>query len=204
MRSKIKLAAAVILGLLALGAVNSPAASATDFTAASYPAALHGTSGSTHAFEVGTGVIQCQATFAGTMNAASTTQTMTPTYTSCQCYGLNCTVTMNGCDYALHSQASGTNGTLSILCPAGNEILIDTAGNLCNTHIKPQTGLGGLSYANNGNHIDVTTKITTMHMVVTGTFLCPVATSTKTFSDGKYTGSVTLQGNAGGTKIDVG
>lgn len=196
----------LLLALLAVGAAFSSAASATDFTAAKYPVSLHGESpaSAAHKFEVGGGVIECSATFAGTGTAASTSQTVAPSYV-CHCYGLNCTVTMNGCDYVLRTEAGlGQNGTLDIVCPAGKQITIDTAGNLCNTHIGPQTGLAGVSYANNGNHIDLTMNVKTMHMVVTGTILCPITTSTTTYTNGAYTGTATLKGDGGATKIDIG
>lgn len=207
MTRKFKVIGLALVAVLAMSAVVASSASATEFTAASYPVALSGSQpeGALHEFEVGSGNVKCTtATFTGTGSAATTTQTITPHYTGCTAFGLSATVTLNGCDYLFHSQASGLNGTVDIVCSGSNEIKIDTAGGLCDTHVKPQTGLGGITFANNGNHIDVTAKVTTIHAVVTGKFLCPVTTSTKTYTDSKYTGTVTLKGDNGATKIDVG
>lgn len=210
MKRKARQIGLALVGCLALAGVGAQGAQATEFTAGSYPVPLHGTqpAGSPHIFEVGNGSTQCStATFSGTLTGPTTVMTITPNYggaNGCESFGLKSTLTMNGCDFVFRTGSSGNSGTLDIECSAGQTITKDTAGNLCNTHIGTQTGLPGVTYANNGNHIDVVMNVTTIHAVVTGTIFCPVASSTTTYTNAKYTGAFTLKGNGGLVKIDVG
>jgi hypothetical protein len=96
----------------------------------------------------------------------STTITVTPTYTNCTAIsgGSNhkTTVTMNGCDYVLHTgETSGEEGryglTTDIVCPEGKDVQIEVypfagselGGVVCTLTVKAQTGLTGPTVASN-------------------------------------------------------
>lgn len=202
--SKLGTLAVALAFALTMGVSN---ASATEFTAASYPASLEAEqpAGAQHEFEIGSGNTRCTtAAFTGTLSGATTSITITPHFTGCTTFGLLSTVTMNGCDYRFNLPAAGNNGTTDIVCPSGNEIVVDTSGGLCDTHYKAQSGLPGIAYQNNGKHVDLIMKLTSIHAVVTGKFLCPIATTTKTFADAKYTGMLTVKASGGSIGFDVG
>lgn len=201
----LKVMGLALVAMLAMSAVVASAASATNFTAASYPVALSGSQpgGAPHTFAVGGGSVECEtAVFTGTGAAASETQTITPNYGgagACEAFGfLGATVTLNGCDYLFN-----VAGTVNLVCPSGKDVTIADELNLCVVHIGPQTGINGISYKNNGNHVDVTAASTNIKATVTkNSIFCPVAGGN--YTNASYSGTVTLKGDNGATKIDVG
>lgn len=203
MNRKLKILGHVLVAVMALSAVAASAASAANFTAASYPVSLHGEQPAEpkHVFYVGDGEVECETvTFTGTSTSASETQTITPYYGgtgACEAFGfVGATVQVNGCDYLFN-----VTGTVNLVCPTGREIKISDNLGICTVHVKPQTGINGISYANNGNHLDVTAASTNIHAVITGAF-CPA--TVKTHTNAAYSGKVTLKGNGGVVKIDKG
>ena len=176
-------------------------------TNGTYPVTLEGSqTGGKHRFVVNGAVTECEtATFtSGSLSAPTGTLTITPNYGgagACEMFGIKgATITVNGCDYRLTSVAGGaTTAKVTIECPAGQQITFDTPFNVCDLHVKPQGGLGHVTYANAGGHVTLTLNVTGIHAVQTGAF-CPVMPGT--YTTATYTGSVTLKG-AGGKAIDV-
>jgi hypothetical protein len=207
MNRKFKAVGLALVAVFAMSAMIASPASATEFTAAKYTTTFHGEqpAGQKHVFEVNGANVECNtATFSGQIAGPTTNLTVTPNYGGaggCTAFGLNATVTVpSTCDFVFHTEASGLNGTVDVEC-TGAPITIDTALNTCNTHVASQTGLKGVSYKNNGEHVDVDAKVTGITATVTGTFLCPVVQKTETYKNASYTGTVTVKGN---NKIDVG
>lgn len=194
----------LVLGAMLVGAGG---AHATEFTASAYPIQVSAqqAEGAKHKIQIGSGTTECETvTFSATLSAESTELTVKPFYAGCKAFGLTSTVTGNGCAFVFHTEAgSGMSGTTDIECPAGKSFTIDTPANLCNTHYGSQTGIEGVSYENSGNHILLTMNLTTIHAVVTGTIFCPVTTTTTTYTNAKYTGTMTLKGDGGATKLDL-
>lgn len=187
---------------LVIGAAGAQVATAANFTGASYPVNLHGEqpAGGPHIFSVGGGEVECNtATFSGELPFNVDYIVLRPNYgnhNECEAFGsLGASVTTNGCGFLLFSK-----GETEIFCGTGKEITyLDNLG-ICTMHVKPQAGIKAVTYASNGNHIDLTFAATNIHAVVTGAF-CPVGS--KTYANATYSGKVTLKGNGGTTKIDV-
>jgi hypothetical protein len=198
---KFKVLGLALVAVFAMSAVVASAASATNFTAASYPVTISGSQTTQHVFTAAGGETKCStASFSGSATGASETQTITPTYEGCTSFGISSTVTMNGCDYLFHAAASGSNtGTVDLVCPTNKEVTIDV-GSVCVIHIPPFTNKGSITYTNNAGDIDVSANETGITAKITRTsFFCPVAEQTVT--NATYTGNTTMQGSS---NIDVG
>jgi len=170
------------------------------FTASSYPTTVTATSALGNGyFNTEAGAMECAAHFEGSYTEASTTLTITPTYTSCRAFGfVSATINLNGCDYVFHG-----NGEVDLACPAGKAILI-AAGN-CEATIGAQSGLKSISLKNNGNHIDAQASIKGIKYTVTKDgFLCPFAgTGEKTGGEYIQNEAVTVKPVSGGTSISI-
>jgi hypothetical protein len=164
------------LALVALFAFSSVAASAASaangLLTSDGPATLDATeiAGQLNAFTAFGGEVKCPGSTITGHEVGSTTKgvpsgssnaTLTPTYNQANCLAIisgsshKLTITMNGCDYALH--LGETNGvadtyksTLDVICPAGASIITDAyfaAGNenlkVCESTIGPQTARAG-------------------------------------------------------------
>ncbi len=193
-----------------LVAAFSAAAQASTFTAEKYPATIEGKSVGTHVFSIENNLkVECQSShFNGTLSAASSTATITPTYTSCVAFGfLSSTVNFNGCDYLFHAGEEVApdkhQGTVDIVCPAGASIVI--AASTCEVSVPAQTGLGSNNIENNTNPLDLTATGSLTGIKYTKTkdgFLCPFAgTGTKT--DGGYAGTATATAKSGGVQVGI-
>lgn len=200
----------LLLIAVALVAAFASAAQASTFTAEKYPATIEGTQVGQHVFSIENGLtVKCEkATFHGTLSAASTTITMSPTYTVCTAFGfLNATVNFNGCKYLFHAgeevAADKHAGSVDIVCPAGGFIAISAS--TCETQIPPQTGLNTNNIENNTSPMDATATGSLTGITYTKTkdgFLCPFAgTGTKT--DGGYAGTATAIGTSGGVQVGI-
>ncbi len=214
-----------VVAVLAMSAVVASAASAETgtVTAESYPAKLTSTQVGTNELSIGNGArkVSCTtATVSGELTAATTTLTLTPTYTNCTSTGaLPATVTLNGCDYLLHptkvTATTGT-GTVDVVCPAGKEITVDIysssehipANIKCEYHIKAATGYAAGEYhligAGTTREIQATLNVVKIHTVNTvgSKLLCGLAaaeTGTSTL-----TGTQTLTGENPSTGAHIG
>lgn len=216
MSSALKTLGLLLLASLALGAsaIAAQASENAKFTAASYPNELHGEDNGTHVFTAAGGEANCgSATFTGTSTAASTTQTINASYGGpCSAYGfIGATITMNGCDYLFHLSSTGAGGaykgTADLVCSEGKEVTIDAGP--CTVHIPGQNGLGSVTYTNGSsggvNEVTVNANLTGIHGTLTkSNFLCFFTTGT--FTNGTYTGTITLLGTANQhyQSIDIG
>ena len=202
---KFKSLGLALFATLALGAVMASAASATEFTAASYPVAYSATQSATepHVFTADTYEITCKdVTFTGEAAVTSTTVTLTPTYHECTAFGLRATITLNGCDYRFHLAATGNNATVDLVCPAGKDVTIDAGGGACVAHITPFTGKSNVALSNSHPNIKAAASVTgiTASLTDVSPFFCPFSGNTHT-ETATYTGNLTLEGSS---TIDIG
>ena len=197
--------------LLALSAMMASAAVATpEFTASSYPAQVTGsnTKGS-EVFTTEGGKVECNSHFVShSLSAASSTLTVTPTYTNCEAFGfIEATVNTEGCTYLFHvtehvHQNSPTTTTFwrlhtDVTCEAGKSIKITAS--TCKVEIKPQNGLTTVAVEPIESNVTVEPNVEGIAYTVTQDgFLCPFGgTGNKT--DGKYTGHVSMSRVGGGS-----
>jgi hypothetical protein len=117
----------VLAGVLAAGA--APASQATPlFKASSYPAKLKAAGGEAQVFKNPESSFKCKTlSLGGTLNEASSTATLTPTYSECTFWDAPMTVKMNGCTFQIHLVKKDEflprfDGTLDLLCPAGKNL----------------------------------------------------------------------------------
>ena len=211
MTRKFKALGLALFATLALGAVMASAASATEFTAASYPVKYTGTQASTepHVFTADTYETTCKdASFSGEAEKTSTTATLTPVYKECTAFGLSATVNMNGCDYLFHLGAEGNNATVDLVCPAGKDVTITAGGGACVAHIAPFAGKGSVALSN-AELTEPTRKVIKAAADVANigasltdvsSFFCPFGGNTNT-ATATYTGNLTLEGSS---NIDIG
>jgi hypothetical protein len=187
---KLKALALTGVAALALCALAAPGASALEFTAAEYPITIKGAAEGDHVYEIGGGKVICRGgQFSGSLSGPSATLTLTSVYSGCTAFGFISTIESGGCDWALSA-----NGAAAINC--GANPLTYGAANICRTTIKGQSDLTTNTYTNGkptANTITASTTITNLHAVVHGTAFCPVATTTTTFENSKFTGSTTLE-----------
>ncbi|HET9396290.1 MAG TPA: hypothetical protein VFO36_09555 [Nitrospiraceae bacterium] len=207
----LKVLGLAIAAVLALSAVMASAAMAAEFTASSYPATITGsnTKGS-EVFKTEGGNVECNSHFVShSQSAASSTLTVTPTYTSCDAFGfLSATVNTEECSYVFHATDTITETEpvhrhywrhhVDVVCPTGQSIKVTAS--TCKAEIKSQTGLTTVKTENiAGGSVTVTPDVSGIAYTVTQDgFLCPFGgTGNKT--DGKYTGDVTVSRVGGGS-----
>jgi len=198
-----------IAAVMAMSAVMASTASATpQFTASAYPATVTGSN--TKGSEVLTtegGKVECDSHFVShSLAAASSTLTVTPTYTECTAFGLGATVNTEGCAYILHATAKDFVTThthhFDVTCPTGKSIKIIAGGGLCRMEIKGQTGLTGVDTHLSFRSIrTVFTLAGVFYTVTTDSFGCPF-NGTGNKSGGEYTGEVTVS-RVGGGSVEV-
>jgi hypothetical protein len=198
------------LASLAVAAVAITAASAQatiKFEASAYPATFTGASElGGEAFSTEAGKVECKGHLEGKLTGASTTATITPTYTSCKAFGFaEATMTTTGCTYVLHTTEKVSTGVyrhlIDIACETGKAILISAA--TCKAEVKGQTGLKSVRTTNAGSNITQQPEVESITYTVTQDgFLCPFK-GTGTKNDGKYTGDIALSRSGGGS-ISVG
>jgi hypothetical protein len=112
-----------------VAATMAPAAQATPlFEATSYSAKLKVGANEAQIFKAPNSTFKCKAvSLSGTLKAATSTVTLTPTYSECTFWETPMTVKMNGCTYQIHLQKPDEflprfDGTLDLLCPEGKKI----------------------------------------------------------------------------------
>ncbi|HEX5711818.1 MAG TPA: hypothetical protein VFX85_00725 [Solirubrobacterales bacterium] len=152
---RIKTFGVALIAMMAMGAVAASLASANEFTATEYPVTLTGfdEAGFAPVFTTTAGTVQCPtATYHATVEKATTSVPVTPTYSGCTAFGFPAVIDLNGCTYKFNIGAGETTeGTADLVCPAGKEITVTaiSAGIVkCTVHVAPQTGLGSLKYTN--------------------------------------------------------
>ena len=193
------------------GSGAASAAAAPTITAGTYPAKVSGPQVEQHGFMFfsgGTRVANCkEVNFSGELTAASTSLALAGTYSECIAYGgLPVNYKMNGCTFNVSptKQISTVppvfEGTMSIGCPAGKAIEIDTTTG-CHVSIGAQENLKGATFENVENHILLKTKVEGIKHTDVDGFAC-ILEGSGTFNDGAYAGSTTLKA-AGGNTLSV-
>jgi hypothetical protein len=188
-----------LVAVLAMSAVVASAASAANFTAASYPVTYSGSQAATepHVFIADGYETTCKnAEFSGSASAASSTATLTPTYSECTAFGLSATVDMNGCSYTFHL-ASTSKADADLNCPAGAEVEIVAGGGSCVAHIPPfAKPLGSVAISNVHPNIRGEANVTGISASLTDeNFFCPFQGNT-TVKNATYTGNLTISGSS--------
>lgn len=175
-----------------------------EFTTSSYPFSITGSN--TKGSEVLTtegGKQECNSHYVShLLGEASSTMTITPTWTSCESFGfLSATVNTEECSYLFHATEEVSSGVykhhVDISCPAGRSI--KTTASSCKMEIKPQSGLTTVKSTNTGTSITLNWEISNLAYTVTQDgFLCPFGgTGNKTGAT--YTGQTTFSRVGGGS-----
>lgn len=224
MGDKARILLLLITALMAAASTASDA-QAAKFTAASYPATLKGepiAGGGTQFTVAGGRTISClTTTFSGTLSAASSTATVTPSYSSCQASILGATlpatVTFSNCDFLFHVNSGGgdfAEGTTDLVCPVGGDATLHiykegaglhSEGNeLCRYTVQPQSFLAFVNYTvTTGplNDLDFDLSLNSISYTRTlGTLaICGAASGTMS-----YTTEMTMKAfNAGGFQVSA-
>jgi hypothetical protein len=148
---------AIVLTML-LGAGS---ASAAQFRAPSYPVSLSGEALAIPAMEMttATGISKCATmTLSGTATGASSSISVTPSYSGCKAFGVKASLNMNSCSYVLNStnEVSPFTGTADISCSkAGDAIEISPEGMNCKVKLPAQKGLAGAEFVNGSSFTKV-------------------------------------------------
>jgi len=205
-----------LCAVLALSVVAASAASAANYTASSYPAIGTGTSAvGNDVFKTEAGNVECKSHFTGTLAAASSTLTVTPTYTECKAFGfLNATVTMGTCDYQFQAPTlvSADNYTAAVKVVCGATPITITAGT-CKATVGAQSPAGNVAITDETAAGDVKVKanVTGINYTVTEDgFACPFGgTGAKTGATYTQASSITFdavnsKGEPTAQTIDVG
>jgi hypothetical protein len=168
-----------IVAVMALGLAVTSIAGAANFTASGYPASFEGEGGlGTWTFTTEVGSSECRASASGTLNAASSTVTISSTGLS-ECRTSNQATTANteGCDALVHlTGGSGHTytGSGDLVCPAGKSIVATGAN--CEVQIPAQAGGVTIEYTNNTAEGYVEAEVTSSNITYVVTkdgFLCP-------------------------------
>jgi len=133
-------------------------------------------------------------TYSGKLNA-------TPHSTKCNTSIGEATIDVNGCDYLLTGDTTGSDegkadAKMSIVCPEGKSIQITDASG-CTVTVPAQAPTeGGVTYTNeteNGKGV-VKVKATVTGITYTANFVCQLGGMSAHGDDAKYTGTVLLTG----------
>lgn len=187
--------------------VDSSAAP-SEFTASSYPASYLGSQIEKHKLVTDGFTTECElAILIGTAYSASTTATMTPSYTGCKTAGIVSTMTMNGCDYLYHLTALGGAASADLVCPAGQEVTIDVGAEpknpICEIHISPYTGKSSVTFENEAPGVLLNFGVSAIKANLTDTqpALCPFNGNTVSEAS-SYSGTTKI--TSSGKTIDIG
>jgi hypothetical protein len=105
-----------------------------------------------------------KAKYDGTTEALETEDvTVHPTYSECSATGgFATTVDTKGCDFTLTGETdSEKHGKTHLICETGSDISVTIPSINCTITIHEQTPTaGGVTYTNNGKHVDATATIT--------------------------------------------
>jgi hypothetical protein len=185
-----------LLAVTAFAALSAQAAQAVpQFTAAKYPATIDATgTGIGEKFVTEAGNVECETShFTGSLAAASSTLTVTPTYTTCKAFGfVNATVNTEECHYTFHATEQVSShehrAHVTVSCPAGQSIKITAS--TCAAEVKGGQSLTTVDLTSTTtptpDDVDVRPTVTGIAYTVTNDgFLCPFSgTGAKT--GGKY------------------
>jgi hypothetical protein len=162
------------------------------------------------------GTVECKAHFASTLGAASSTLTVTPTYTNCKFPPFSAKVDMNGCDYTFETpktvSTDSWTASAQVTChTAPIRITIPGEGaTLCEITVGTQTPGGHVVITNNttatggSGDADVQSTFTAIeYNVVKDGFGCPFE-GTGVRNNGQYTQHKPVTVTVAGKDIHVG
>jgi hypothetical protein len=207
MRRKTMSLGLAIAAMLLLGGVYAGNAGAAEakFTAAQYPATLEGSTleGKEQVFGLAGSEFHCEELeLSGEATSASTTATLTPTYSGCAWSSYSASVSMNGCAYVLHlgeeieSDPDRHHASLDLECPEGKKMQITTAEGQCQISIPPQNAIATTEVKNQAEDVTLDFALEGIeHTVVNGGAPCPLIEGA--FENGTYAGSATLAASSG-------
>lgn len=207
MSRQLRLLGLALLALVASGAVTATGAQAGTFTAGAYPATITGSSVGVHLLGTELGMMECEPTFHGVLEAAAEELTLVPTYaTSCKLGAKEVHVTNNGCDFKLHAgetlEEDAVGGTMDIVCPEGNAMDFEiTSMPICHLTIPGQAGLSALTYTNRTMAKDVDLDFSIGELVYRLDNNCPAAGD---HANGTYGGTSTLKADHEGAETSFG
>lgn len=202
MKTAKALGLAICSALVLTAMVGASAASAQQFRAEEYPATATGQT-STFKFttwEKGPTWTCTSATGNGTIAAASTTLSLTPTFSVCQWAGFSgVTTKMNSCKLVFNNSGEPliNTGTMNISCSTEGDQIEVTAGGLCTLKIPAQSARGPVEYSDAAGlqgyqrKINVTPNATGFKYSVAGVF-CPGKVGS--FEDGVMSGNWLVKG----------
>jgi hypothetical protein len=179
-----------VVAMLAIGASAVSAASADEFTAEKYPALIKGKidPATGDDFTTTFSPYRCvSTTYLATITSATTTVSVTPSYSGCQFTNWLVIIDMKDCTYLFHVEGgTSTNGDMDIVCPPGEEIsvTIGTFTSVCTIHFKSQSDINGpVKFTNvgGGKEITVEAKLTGLdytHTKGTGLAACSSGSGT--------------------------
>lgn len=203
---KFKLLAIAIVATLAFSSLAASLASGDELRSeGGKTVVMSGTHITKFTFTTTAGTAQCnKVSTTATSKTPASTITFTPVYEQCTCFGIACTLDMNGCDYLGHLGAA-TTATLDIVCSAGKEITVTSAK--CTLHIKAQTGLGSITFKNIGagstRELEAVTELKNVsytHTTGEGIGKCTTGSS----STGLATGTSKVTAVEDGSNVHVG
>lgn len=172
-----------------------------------YPVALSGeqaAGGAKHTFSANAGSSSCSsAKYSEEVTGATTSLGLSPVFSGeCLTFGFAASAPkMNGCELVANVANAGPpySGTADIACPAGQSIeLVAKLGSVtkCTVTIPAQTGLKGVTFTNADGGYSVVVGLSLSgirYQQQPGTGLGSCKNSGE-FTDGTFTGSVSLQG----------
>ena len=212
MGHKLKKLGVGLIAVTALSLVIGSSALAAQFTAEKYPTTYEATGAEgSGAFVTEAGSTRCKKISAsGTLSAASSTATISSTYSECTAFGfLATTVQMNGCDYLMHvTEGAGDTykGNGDLVCPAGKEVFGIGGAEVCVIHIPPQTNSVQIEFTNDTANKRVSGKLTGSNIhytVVKDGFGCPFSgTGTKTGAKAEQASPTVIGGKEKPAVID--
>lgn len=188
---------------LVIGAALVSVASADQFTTdPSASVTLEGSQVMQLQLKTTAGSAECKkAVFLGAVTTPTSTVTLAPTYSECNCIGVSCEFHFNSCKFVLHMGA-GTQATADIECVGSEEITITSSK--CTIHIPAQTNLSKVEMKNTGSGstkevlLDFElAKISYSHTAGEGVGKCTTGSS----STATLTGTVKTTANKGGSHI---
>jgi hypothetical protein len=199
--SRGRAAAIAALAALLLTASAAPAAHASKFAVAEYPATLSGSqvAGETVTLSFGTsGSASCKThNVTGSLPAMSESIELLPTFKStCTVFGdAKGSITTTGCDLKIYAGAPlggpKFEGSTDVVCSVGSSIKI--VGSTCELEIKPVKSLGKLELIDNGKTpAEVVIKFnlsSVPYTVTTDGVTCPLP-SVGNYTNATYVGAV--------------
>ena len=213
---KLKVLGLALVAVCALSALSAASASANYNIASGSGGSITGNQVTSNVFTTDVGNVTCTiVTFTGSQaTETAETLTVTPKFETCKLAGQKVTVDpTEGCKFLFEKPTTtepvGTTDANVRVCqdeegnPKGHIVIKDTAGLGCEVTVKPQT-VGHVMFTNEAAGT-VLAEATVTGIHYTWTKGCPNAPKGEpgTNTNGTYTGSVRVSGEAGGKAVAI-